>query len=195
MTLANVACALDTSLKVFQALIACTSASRTTLSSCSVSESDTSPLAFSFLLTVGTMSFALSGTLAPNAVSVNRSAACALSPPVINGEALITATGLPQKSPEDTVQSSAFLREPGTPKRGLVHIAYEASKLTLCSSWTIIRSSLKSRCTPPWPISSSIFPLNCASLWQHGLIHLCLFLRCGHVGKPWKCVRSNCAAQ
>jgi hypothetical protein len=58
------------------------------------------------------MSFAYSGTLAPNHADVNRIAACALSPQVSDEESLTTVTGLPQKSPEDLVQSNAFLREP-----------------------------------------------------------------------------------
>lgn len=56
---------------------------------------DTSPLEFSFLPIAGIMSFPPVGTWAPKAVSVSRSDACALSPPVGDGEALITATGLP----------------------------------------------------------------------------------------------------
>lgn len=75
-----------------------------------------SPLAFNFLLMVGILSFPLSGTLAPNAVSVSRSDACALSPPGANEEALIAATCLLQNSLEDTVQSRAFLSDQGTPK-------------------------------------------------------------------------------
>ena len=51
--------------------------------------------------------------LAPNAVNVNNNDSCAFSPEV---EAVITATGLLPKSSEETVQSRAFLRTPGTPK-------------------------------------------------------------------------------
>ena len=54
-----------------------------------------------------------SDSFADNAESVNNKDACALSPLVA---AVMRATGLSTKSPEETVQSNAFLSEPGTPK-------------------------------------------------------------------------------
>jgi hypothetical protein len=75
-----------------------------------------SPASFILLLIVAILKDESAPIFAPNAVSVSNSDANALSPPEYNGDALIAATGFSFSSPEDTNQSKAFFKTPGTPK-------------------------------------------------------------------------------
>src|SRR5881392_1900523 len=68
-----------------------------------------------FLLIKGTVNDPPSTTDALIIESVPRREALAIAPPSGCGEALITATGLFTNSPDDTTQSSAFFKDPGTP--------------------------------------------------------------------------------
>ncbi len=94
-----------------------------------VSSSVISPASFILFFILLILKDELAFLFEPNAVSVSKSEASALSPPVYSGEALIAITGFSFNSPENTSQSNAFFKTPGTPKAysGVENITPSAS--------------------------------------------------------------------
>ncbi len=99
-------------LSVFCSVTTRSKASATLFIACNVASSVTTPSAFILERINEMRSAASSATFEDSAVSVSRSEAWALSPPVA---AVIRATGLYTSSPVATVHSSAFFNTPGTP--------------------------------------------------------------------------------